>query len=304
MGRKREPLSDDPVKRKAQLKRWEVIDAKKIQGAVRGKIALLRNAVEKQKKAKAGATIASAVRGKIARTAFVESKAQTTIASAVRSKIARTEVKNRKASIMTTAQFSIPRTPKKTKVVNTKTKTVVEAGISPPKKSSPEKPTKMYEFDSECGVYYQELTLSKEDFININFIPVGSERYGNMKIGKERKEALVRIYNQAVGYGKGKVRYYWTDEIHTNLKCGYWDAIQEGIKLSGGLDVSGKMGGYLIIINYGKKDKEILLYAEQKQKVSMKVKRGSSPDPKDAIFYATEYHRDRYAFSGDNYEVF
>jgi hypothetical protein len=180
------------------------------------------------------------------------------------------------------------------------------AGVSPPKtpkKSSPAKPTKTYEFDKECGVYYKKLTLSKENFMNINFIPVG-KNYGNMKIGAERKKALEKIYFQGVGFGKGRFVYNWTDEEHAKDKCVYWNAIQEGIKLNGGLDVAGEMGGYLIIVNYGKPDKEILLYAEQYQRASIRMRRGTSPVAKDAIFYATEYHRDRYAFSGENMQVF
>lgn len=181
------------------------------------------------------------------------------------------------------------------------------AGVSPPKtpkKSSPAKTKTKYEFDSECGVYWEKLTLSLENFRNIDFYPVGNKVYGNMKLKADRKKMLETIYRQALTYGKGKMYYNWTDEEHAHTRCPYWNAIQEGIKLNGGLDVEGEMGGYLIIINYGIPDKEILLYAEQLQRASIKMRRGTSPDPKDAIFYATEYHRDRHAFSADNKQVY
>lgn len=203
------------------------------------------------------------------------------------------------------------------------------AGKSPPKKSSPKKssPTQTYEFD-KCGVFYKELTLSKEEFMNCNFIPVDNELY-NVG-GKAREDLLVRIYNQAKGYNKGRFVYRWCSEeqIDSNdAKCiSYYEAIQEGIARRQGYSVDWKegvrqkfkrepladgYGAYLIIINYGKADKEILLYAQQKQKATLDEKKGQASPPTNSllkgygereIFYATEYHR-RKAFNYDNNKV-
>jgi hypothetical protein len=266
---------------------------------------VLSNAVKRTlttRKVKAGSVLSSAIKRSVIRGAFLKEKApiRSSVASALSTKIAGAKSKS----------------PSK------------EAGMSPPK-VSPTKtsPTQTYEFD-RCGVFYKDLTISKDEYMNCNFIPVNDELYN--VVGKEKQDLLVRLFNQAKGYNKGKFVYRWCSEYQLNSNDAdcirYYEAMQEGIARRQGYDVNWKEGvrqkfkvkpiadgyePYLIIINYGKRDKEILLYAQQPLKATLREKKGDASPPKNTtlkgygereIFYATEYHRDK-AFNYNNNKV-